>query len=216
MPTRFSYIFKKRISSDYPQSLYVILSGAAGSFFIAPGGIKMEFKSNIMDGGAVNRALARISHEIVERNPGCDRISLVGIMRRGAPLADILAAKIRLLGVETEIGYLDITLYRDDLSGGYQPKLNSTKIDFSVTDKTIVMVDDVLFTGRTARAAMDALMSLGRPSKIQLAALIDRGHRELPIVADYIGKNVPTSRNEVVVVKIPPFEDEIGVSIWQK
>ena len=137
-------------------------------------------------------------------------------MRRGAPLADILAAKIRLLGVETEIGYLDITLYRDDLSGGYQPKLNSTKIDFSVTDKTIVMVDDVLFTGRTARAAMDALMSLGRPSKIQLAALIDRGHRELPIVADYIGKNVPTSRNEVVVVKIPPFEDEIGVSIWQK
>ena len=138
-------------------------------------------------------------------------------MRRGAPLADILAAKIKSLGIETEIGYLDITLYRDDLTESVdRPKLKDTKIEFSVTGKTVIMVDDVLFTGRTARAAMDAIMSLGRPAKIQFAALIDRGHRELPIVADYIGKNVPTSSNEVIVVNIPPFEKDVSVSIWQK
>lgn len=177
----------------------------------------MEFKSTIMDSGAVNRALARISHEIVERNCDSGDICLVGIMRRGAPLADILAAKIKSLGIETEIGYLDITLYRDDLTESVdRPKLKDTKIEFSVTGKTVIMVDDVLFTGRTARAAMDAIMSLGRPAKIQFAALIDRGHRELPIVADYIGKNVPTSSNEVIVVNIPPFEKDVSVSIWQK
>ncbi|MDD7192929.1 MAG: bifunctional pyr operon transcriptional regulator/uracil phosphoribosyltransferase PyrR [Oscillospiraceae bacterium] len=177
----------------------------------------MEFKSTIMDSGAVNRALARISHEIIERNCDSGDICLVGIMRRGAPLADILAAKIKSLGIETEIGYLDITLYRDDLTESVdRPKLKDTKIEFSVTGKTVIMVDDVLFTGRTARAAMDAIMSLGRPAKIQFAALIDRGHRELPIVADYIGKNVPTSSNEVIVVNIPPFEKDVSVSIWQK
>ena len=177
----------------------------------------MEFKSTIMDSGAVNRALARISHEIIERNCDCGDICLVGIMRRGAPLADILAAKIKSLGIETEIGYLDITLYRDDLTESVdRPKLKDTKSEFSVTGKTVIMVDDVLFTGRTARAAMDAIMSLGRPAKIQFAALIDRGHRELPIVADYIGKNVPTSSNEVIVVNIPPFEKDVSVSIWQK
>lgn len=177
----------------------------------------MEFKSTIMDSGAVNRALARISHEIIERNCDSGDICLVGIMRRGAPLADILAAKIKSLGIETEIGYLDITLYRDDLTESVdRPKLKDTKIKFSVTGKTVIMVDDVLFTGRTARAAMDAIMSLGRPAKIQFAALIDRGHRELPIVADYIGKNVPTSSNEVIVVNIPPFEKDVSVSIWQK
>ena len=177
----------------------------------------MEFKSTIMDSGAVNRALARISHEIIERNCDSGDICLVGIMRRGAPLADILAAKIKSLGIETEIGYLDITLYRDDLTESVdRPKLKDTKIEFSVTGKTVIMVDDVLFTGRTARAAMDAIMSLGRPAKIQFAALIDRGHRELPIVADYIGKNVTTSSNEVIVVNIPPFEKDVSVSIWQK
>ena len=170
-----------------------------------------------MDSCAVNRALARISHEIIERNCDSGDICLVGIMRRGAPLADILAAKIKSLGIETEIGYLDITLYRDDLTESVdRPKLKDTKIEFSVTGKTVIMVDDVLFTGRTARAAMDAIMSLGRPAKIQFAALIDRGHRELPIVADYIGKNVPTSSNEVIVVNIPPFEKDVSVSIWQK
>ena len=138
-------------------------------------------------------------------------------MRRGAPLADILAARVRSLGAKVEIGYLDITLYRDDLSeDDDQPRLNETKIDFSVSGKTVIMVDDVLYTGRTARAAMDAIISLGRPAKIQFAVLIDRGHRELPIVADYVGKNVPTSRSEVIVVKTPPFDEEVSVSIWQK
>ena len=169
----------------------------------------MEFKAYIMDSAAVNRALARISHEIIERNGDADEICLVGIMRRGAPLADILASRIKSLGVKTQKGYLDITLYRDDLSeSSSQPKVNSGKLDFSV--------DDVLYTGRTARAAMDAIISLGRPAKIQFATLVDRGHRELPIVADYVGKNVPTSRSEVVVVKIPPFDDETSVSIYGK
>lgn len=177
----------------------------------------MEFKSYIMDCQAVSRALSRISHEIVERNGDGEELCIVGIMRRGAPLADILAARVRSLGAKVEIGYLDITLYRDDLSeDDDQPRLNETKIDFSVSGKTVIMVDDVLYTGRTARAAMDSIISLGRPAKIQFAALIDRGHRELPIVADYVGKNVPTSRSEVIVVKTPPFDEEVSVSIWQK
>lgn len=170
-----------------------------------------------MDCQAVSRALSRISHEIVERNGDGEELCIVGIMRRGAPLADILAARVRSLGAKVEIGYLDITLYRDDLSeDDDQPRLNETKIDFSVSGKTVIMVDDVLYTGRTARAAMDAIISLGRPAKIQFAVLIDRGHRELPIVADYVGKNVPTSRSEVIVVKTPPFDEEVSVSIWQK
>ena len=178
----------------------------------------MEFKSYIMDSQAINRALTRISHEIEERNPEAREIFLIGIMRRGASLADFLAAKLKNLGVKTEIGYLDITLYRDDLSEteSQQPHLNDTKVDFPVTGKTVIMVDDVLYTGRTARAAMDAIISMGRPAKIQFAALIDRGHRELPIVADYVGKNVPTSRSEVIIVRVPPFDEETSVSIWQK
>ncbi len=177
----------------------------------------MEFKSYIMDSKAVSRALTRISHEIVERNPDEKELYIIGIMRRGAVLADVLANRIRELDVKAETGYLDITLYRDDLSEtDCQPSVTETKIDFSVTGKTVIMVDDVLYTGRTARAAMDAIIALGRPGKIQFAVLIDRGHRELPIVADYVGKNVPTSRNEVINVKTPPFDDEVSVSIWQK
>lgn len=188
----------------------------AGSLFYAGGG-EMEFKAYIMDSSAVNRALARISHEIVERNGDDSELCLVGIMRRGAPLADILSKKLSALGVNVETGYLDITLYRDDLTEeSVQPTVNQTEINFSIAGKTVIMVDDVLYTGRTARAAMDALISLGRPAKIQFAALVDRGHRELPIVADYVGKNVPTSRSEVVVVKTPPFDNEVSVSIWQK
>lgn len=177
----------------------------------------MEFKSYIMDSVAVNRALARISHEIVERNGGCDEICLVGIMRRGASLADILAAKVRSLGVEVNTGYLDITRYRDDLGENEaKAEINKSEFGFSVTGKTVIMVDDVVYTGRTARAAMEAIIAMGRPAKIQFAALIDRGHRELPIVADYIGKNVPTSRSETIVVNVPPFDKEVSVSIWQK
>jgi len=177
----------------------------------------MEFKSYIMDSAAVGRALARISHEIVERNPDEKELFLVGIMRKGAPIADVLAAKIREIGTATKVGYLDTTLYRDDIGSADDVSFtDGSKIDFSVTDKTVIMVDDVLCTGRTARAAMDALISMGRPAKIQLAALIDRGHRELPIVADYVGKNVPTSRNEKILVRFPPIDEETSVSIWQK
>ena len=177
----------------------------------------MEFKSYIMDSAAVGRALARISHEIVERNPDEKELFLVGIMRKGAPIADVLAAKIREIGTATKVGYLDTTLYRDDIGSAEDVSFtDGSKIDFSVTDKTVIMVDDVLCTGRTARAAMDALISMGRPAKIQLAALIDRGHRELPIVADYVGKNVPTSRNEKILVRFSPIDEETSVSIWQK
>lgn len=176
----------------------------------------MDFKSYLMDSNAVNRSLTRISHEIAERNPDNSELCLIGVMRRGAPLADILAAKLKALGIEVKTGYLDVTFYRDDLEkASVQPEVNKTEIDFSVTDKTVVIVDDVLFTGRTARAAMEAVIALGRPAKIQFAALIDRGHRELPIVADYVGKNVPTSRDEFIMVKFPPFDEEVSVSIWQ-
>ncbi len=176
----------------------------------------MDFKSYIMDEAAVNRALARISHEITEKNPDADELCLVGIVRRGAPLADILASKLSELGVKTKTGYIDITLYRDDLSKDLpQPVINKTDIPFDINGKTVIMADDVIYTGRTARAAMEAIMAAGRPAKIQFAALVDRGHRELPIVADYVGKNVPTSKSEVIVFKIPPYDDETSVSIYQ-
>lgn len=177
----------------------------------------MEFKSYIMDEQAINRALARISHEIVERNPEEKEICIIGIMSRGAPIADILAKKVEALGIKTNTGYLDITHYRDDLSEKNPlPQISETKIDFDITGKTVIMADDVLFTGRTARAAMEAIIALGRPARIQFAVLVDRGHRELPIVADYVGKNVPTARSEVIVVNMPPFDSEVSVAIYNK
>lgn len=177
----------------------------------------MIFKSDIMDEAGMKRALVRIAHEIVERNEGCDELCIVGIMRRGAALADIIAKTLDELGVRTKTGYLDITLYRDDLTQtDYSPHVISTRIDFPVTGKIVVLVDDVIFTGRTARSAMDAVIALGRPAKIQLAALIDRGHRELPIRADYIGKNIPTSRSENVVVHVEKFDSEANVKLYQK
>lgn len=161
-------------------------------------------KALIMDEAAMNRALTRIAHEIIERNKGIEDVVLVGIQTRGVPLAQRLAKKIQQYeGQEIPVGVLDITLYRDDLSSQpEQPIINSTNIPFDVNGKIVVMVDDVLFTGRTARAAMDALIDLGRPKAIQLAVLVDRGHRELPIRADYVGKNVPTSINEKVYVYV--------------
>jgi pyrimidine operon attenuation protein/uracil phosphoribosyltransferase len=161
-------------------------------------------KAEIMDENGIMRAVTRIAHEIIERNKGVKDVYLIGIQRRGVPLAKMIAAKIREVeGMEVPVGILDITFYRDDLSMlSEHPVVNGTEINFSVTDKIIVLVDDVLYTGRTARAAIDAIMDLGRPRMIQLAILIDRGHRELPIRADYVGKNVPTSRTEVVNVKL--------------
>ena len=168
----------------------------------------MTDKAEIMDESAIMRAVTRIAHEIIERNKGVDDVRLIGIQRRGVPLAKMIAAKIREVeGRDVPTGILDITFYRDDLSMlSEHPVVNGTEINFPVTDKIIVLVDDVLYTGRTARAAIDAVMDIGRPRIIQLAILIDRGHRELPIRADYVGKNVPTSRSEMVNVKLMEFD----------
>ena len=155
-------------------------------------------KTSIMDADGIRRALIRIAHEITEKNRGVENVALVGIRTRGVPLAARIAEEIRKIeNVEVPVGSLDITLYRDDLTTmGYNPVIHGTEIDFDITGKHIVLVDDVLYTGRTIRAALDAIIDMGRPNSIQLAVLIDRGHRELPIRADYAGKNVPTSRRE--------------------
>jgi len=168
----------------------------------------MTDKAEIMDESAIMRAVTRIAHEIIERNKGVENVHLIGIQRRGVPLARLIASKISdVEGKEVPVGILDITFYRDDLSMlSEHPVVNGTEINFPVTDKIIVLVDDVLYTGRTARAAIDAVMDIGRPRIIQLAILIDRGHRELPIRADYVGKNVPTSRSEMVNVKLMEFD----------
>lgn len=170
----------------------------------------MKEKARIMDDQAMTRAIYRIAHEIVERNKGASNIVLIGIQRRGVPIAKLLAEHIGRVENDTPpVGTLDITFYRDDLSLlAAHPVVNGTDIPFNITEKDVVLVDDVLFTGRTTRAAMDAIMEVGRARTIQLAVLIDRGHRELPIRADYAGKNVPTSRSELVSVCIAPFDDE--------
>lgn len=156
----------------------------------------------IMDAGDIARALTRIAHEVLERNKGVKDLALVGIRTGGVHLAHRLVKRIQdIEGVQVPIGELDITLYRDDLAlRKDQPRLRKTTVPFDMTDKVVVLVDDVLFTGRTIRAAMDGLMDLGRPEEIQLAVLVDRGHRQLPIKANYIGKNLPTSREEQVQV----------------
>lgn len=172
-------------------------------------------KTRIMDEEGMNRALIRIAHEIIEKNKGADNLALIGIQRRGVPLAGRIASAIeRVEGKSPLMGVLDITLYRDDLSLlSDVPQINGTYIPFPVNDIRLVLVDDVIFTGRTARAAIDAIMDCGRPKCIQLAALVDRGHRELPIRPDYVGKNVPTSLSEVVLVKLPEFDGETGVDL---
>lgn len=175
----------------------------------------MVDKAIIMDSQAIKRALTRVAHEIVERNKGVNDVALVGIRTRGVPLAQRIADEIkRIEGVELPVGVLDITLYRDDLSTlAYQPIVHETLIPFSINDKKVVLIDDVLFTGRTVRAALDAIVDIGRPSSIQLAVLIDRGHRELPIRADYVGKNVPTSRKEIVSVQLTSTDENEQVII---
>lgn len=167
----------------------------------------------LADSQAVERMLARLAHEVIEKNPRLSDIALIGIIRRGASLADMLAAKISdFSGEKIQTGYLDITLYRDDLSKYSEfPSVNGSDIKFDVSGKTLILVDDVIFTGRTVRAAIDALFDLGRPKRIQLAALVDRGHRELPIKPDYVGKNIPTSLDEVIMVKVPEYDGELSV-----
>jgi pyrimidine operon attenuation protein / uracil phosphoribosyltransferase len=167
-------------------------------------------KKLILDTKGVDRVLSRLTHEILEKNKGAEELVLVGICSGGVPLSRVIQGKIRSIeGVEVPSGFVDITLYRDDLSrAGYQPRLKRTEIPFSIDDKKVVLVDDVLFTGRTIRAAMDALIDFGRPKNIQLAVLIDRGHRELPIRADYVGRNVPTARTENVEVLVGEETEE--------
>lgn len=172
-------------------------------------------KAVLMDAEAIRRALTRISHEIVEKNKGVADVILVGIRTRGVPIAERLAEAIeRIEGVRPPVGVLDITLYRDDLSTlAYQPVVGPTELPVDITGKIVVLVDDVLYTGRTIRAALDALIDMGRPISIQLAVLIDRGHRELPIRADFVGKNVPTSSHESVSVQLAGIDGEEKVVI---
>lgn len=180
--------------------------------------VSLRVKAEIMDAEGMRRVLTRMAHEIIERNKGTEQLALVGILRRGAPLADRLAQKIQEIeGTRIPVGYLDITLYRDDLTKlGYHPRVYRTEINFPVTDRKVVLVDDVIYTGRTVRAAMDAIMDLGRPQLIQLAVLVDRGHRELPIRADYVGKNIPTSRREIIAVNLTEVDGSDGVVILER
>jgi len=161
--------------------------------------VEYRTKAGVRDETAVERALTRIAHEILEANKGAEGIALVGILTRGAHVAERLASKIKEIeGAELPVGMLDISFYRDDLATRLNPEVHRTDIPFDVEGQCIVLCDDVLFTGRTIRAAMDAIMDYGRPATVQLAVLVDRGHRELPIRADYVGKNVPTSAKERV------------------
>ena len=173
----------------------------------------MKLKAQIMDEAALGRALMRISHEISEHNRGVDNVVLVGIRRRGEPIAKRVRGNIhKIEDVELPCGSLDIRFYRDDLSKLAElPETKRAELPFDVTDRDVVLCDDEIYTGRTARAAIEAIFALGRPRSIQLAVLIDRGHRELPIRADYVGKNIPTSRSEMVEVRLPEFDGETGV-----
>jgi len=171
----------------------------------------------VMDAERLSRSLTRMAHEILERNRTVDNLAIVGLRARGVPLAERLAADLRqLTGVDVPTGALDITMYRDDLQQhqiGMRPVIRTTDIPFSIDDRLILLVDDVLFTGRTIRAALDALIDFGRPRAIQLVVLVDRGHRELPIRADYVGRNIPTSRQQSVQVRLSEIDgrDEVEV-----
>ncbi|MBC8631024.1 Bifunctional protein pyrR [uncultured Clostridium sp.] len=175
----------------------------------------MKEKAQLMDDKAITRAITRISHEIIERNKGIEDVVLVGIKTRGVPIANRISKKIESIeGELVNTGEVDITLYRDDLKEiDVDPVINGSNIDFDINDKVVILVDDVLYTGRTVRAALDAIMDIGRPKSIQLAVLVDRGHRELPVRADYVGKNVPTSRHEIISVMLSETDEQDSVTI---
>jgi pyrimidine operon attenuation protein/uracil phosphoribosyltransferase len=179
--------------------------------------VQLRHKAELMSASEIARALTRIAHEIVERNKGAQRLALVGVHTRGVPIALRLAGLIgQFENSRPQVGKLDITLYRDDLTEiALQPIVRRTEVEFDVHGMRIVLCDDVLYTGRTARAALDALIDMGRPDVIQYAALVDRGHRELPIRADYVGKNVPTSRQELVKVKLSEVDGEDRVELLE-
>ena len=176
----------------------------------------LELKSAIMDEMGIRRSMTRITHEMIEKNKGTENLCLVGIRRRGLPLAKMLAENIeKFEGVRVPLGYVDITLYRDDLTElSDMPATGESNMSFGITGKNVVLVDDVIYTGRTARAAIDAVFDHGRPSTVQLAVLIDRGHRELPIRPDYVGKNIPTSRTEMVSVQLEEIDGRNCVELY--
>lgn len=178
----------------------------------------MKIKSKIMDEVALTRAMARITHEIIEKNNGAEDVILLGVKRRGVPLSKILAENIeKFENIKVPVGYLDITKHRDDLSDADKQTLaGECHFPCDITDKTVIIVDDVLYTGRTARAAIESVFAFGRPKNLQFAVLIDRGHRELPIRADYVCKNVPTAHSEKVLVRFPEIDGETGVFIAEK
>ncbi len=174
-------------------------------------------KATIMDAPAMQRALTRIAHEIVEHNRGVENVALIGVRRRGLPLAERIASRIaEIEGVKPPVGEVDITFYRDDIARrNAQPILNATGVDFDINGRDIVLVDDVIFTGRTVRAALEAVFDLGRPKTVQLAVLVDRGLRELPFRPDYVGKNVPTRHTELVSVSLLEIDGEDVVTIME-
>lgn len=178
----------------------------------------MKLKATLLDENAIRRSLIRISHEIIEKNKGVEDIVLVGIKRRGYPLAERLSKQIeKIEGINLPVGSVDITLYRDDLSDFFEnPKVKETEINVDIKNKKVILIDDVLYTCRTVRAAIDALIDWDRPQSIQLAVLIDRGHKELPIRADYVGKNIPTSKSEIIDVNILEIDGEDSVKIYER
>ena len=180
--------------------------------------MEMKEKSKILDNTMIDKTLERLAHEIIEKNGPIEDVAIVGIKNRGAYLGERLADKIKkVCGTRPPVGALDITLYRDDLTqASEQPVVHATEIDFDISGKNIILTDDVLYTGRTIRCALDALIDFGRPQKIQLAVLIDRGHRELPIRADYVGKNVPTSPKELVEVRLTESDGKDEVVLCEK
>ena len=184
-----------------------------GRIFLLRGIKSMHQKAQIMDENAMKRALMRLSHEIVEKNKGAANLVFVGIRRRGEPLAELVRENIAVIeGIRVPCGSIDIKFYRDDLSTvSESPEIRKASLPFDVNGRDVVLLDDVLYTGRTARAAIEAVFSCGRPKTIQLAILVDRGHRELPIRADFVGKNLPTSRSELVEVRLPEYDGETGV-----
>jgi pyrimidine operon attenuation protein/uracil phosphoribosyltransferase len=184
-------------------------------FFLPLPGDLTAVAGPILDAEQIRRALTRVAHEIVERNGGAGRLALIGIRTRGVPLAERLADAIEAIeGSRPEVGAIDISLYRDDTGRlGAGAHIWPTEVEFDVQDMTVVLVDDVLYTGRTIRSAMDAIIDLGRPAAIQLAVLVDRGHRELPIRADYVGKNIPTAKHQNVVVKLIEQDGSEGVYV---
>lgn len=176
----------------------------------------MKFKSEILDSTSFNRVIKRIAHQIIEKNSDVQNIAIIGIKTRGVPIAERVAKSIfEIEKLKVNVGVLDITLYRDDLTHiSPDPVINATDIPFDINNKTVVLADDVIYTGRTVRAAMDAVMNIGRPSKIELFTMVDRGHRELPIRADFVGKNVPTSHSEMIKVNLLEIDGKDNIEIY--